>query len=99
VSADLAGCRAAVAAVFGDYMREAPTADTADLELWAARMAATLGDVLAVLDDSNRAASLFPAAAVQMAEIRLVLDVFDWKTEDGQRALELIADIANGRAR
>jgi len=99
VSAELAARRTAAAAVLADYSREAATADTADLALWAARLADMLGHVLAVLDDGDQAAAQFPAAAAQLADIRLVLDAFDWETDDRQYALERIDDIANrGRA-
>ena len=51
--------------------------------------------VLAVLDEGDQAAALFPAAAAQLAEIRLVLEAFDWETGDRQYALEAIDDIVN----
>lgn len=95
MSAELAARRTAAAAVLGDYLRQAHAADTADLALWAARMADMLGHVLAVLDDGDRAAAQFPAAAVQLAEIRLVLEAFDWETDDRQYALEKIDGIVN----
>ena len=62
VSAELAARSTAAAAVLGDYLREADTAGTADLALWAARMADMLGHVLAALDDGDRATAQFPAA-------------------------------------
>lgn len=34
-------------------------------------------------------------AAAKLAEIRLVLDAFDWETDDRQYALEQIAQIAD----
>ena len=44
-------------------------------------------------------ASVVPAdeasAAAQLAEIRLVLEAFDWETDDRQYALEQIDDIVN----
>jgi hypothetical protein len=95
---ELAARRTAAAAVLGDYTREAAGAETADLALWAARMADMLRHVLAVLDDGDRAAAQFPTAAVQLAEIRLVLEAFDWETDDRQYALEQIGEIVNGGA-
>jgi hypothetical protein len=94
VSAELAARRTAAAAVLADYQRAGGGMDIADLALWAARMADMLGHVLAVLDEGDQAAVQFPAAAVQLAEIRLVLDAFDWETDDRQYALEQIDDIA-----
>ena len=38
-------------------------------------------------------------AAAKLAEIRLVLDAFDWKSDDRQFALEQIDDIVNGVSR
>jgi len=99
VSAELAARRTAAAAVLADYMREASGADTADLALWAARMADMLSHVLAVLDEGDRAAGQFPTAAVQLAEIRLVLEALDWETDDRQFALEQIDQIVNGDGR
>lgn len=43
MSAELAARRTAARAVLGDYTREAGTAETPDLALWAARMADMLG--------------------------------------------------------
>ncbi len=63
--------------------------------LWAARLAGMLGHVLAELDAVDKAAAEFPAAAVQLAEIRLVLEAFDWSQDDRQYALERIDDIVN----
>lgn len=42
-----------------------------------------------------RAAGRDKPEAAQLAEIRLVLDAFDWETDDRQYALEQIGDIAN----
>jgi hypothetical protein len=95
VSAELAARRTAAAAVLGDYTREAYTARTGDLALWAARMADMLRHVLDVLDEGDQAAEQFPAAAVQLAEIRTVLEAFDWETDDRQYALEAIDAIVN----
>ena len=38
-------------------------------------------------------------AAAKLAEIRLVLDAFDWESDDRQFALEQIDDIVNGVSR
>jgi hypothetical protein len=97
VNAELAARRTAAAAVLADYKRASGGMDIADLALWAARMADMLGHVLAVLDDGDRASAQFPAAASQMAEIRLVLDAFDWENDDRQYALEAIDGIVNRR--
>lgn len=95
MSAELSARITAASAVLADYTREAAGAPTADLALWAARMADMLRHVLAVLDDGDRAAAQFPAAASQMAEVRLVLEGFDWETDDRQYALEQIDEIVN----
>ena len=91
--AELAARRTAAAAILADYHRAVETADVMDRALWGARVADMLGHVLAVLDDGDRAAAQFPAAAVQLAEIRLVFDAFDWETDDRQYALEQVAQI------
>lgn len=99
MSAELSARRTAAAAVLADYKRASGGMDIADLALWAARMADMLGHVLAALDDGDRAAAQFPAAAAQLAEIKLVLDGFDWEYHDRQLALEAIDGIVNrGRA-
>ena len=98
MSAELAARRTAARAVLGDYTRGAGTADPIDLSMWAARLADMLGIILAILDDGDQAAAQFPAAAAQMAEIRLVLEAFDWETDDRQYALEQIDQIVNGDA-
>jgi hypothetical protein len=95
VSAELAARRAAARAVLRDYVNGAGTADPNELSMWAARLADMLGVILAILDDGDRAAAQFPAAAVQLADIRLVLEAFDWETDDRQYALEAIDDIVN----
>jgi hypothetical protein len=96
VSAELAACRTAAAAVLADYAEACATgADVADRALWAARLADTLGLVLAGL-----AAVVIPpgepAAMQQLEEIRLVLEAFDWELSDRQLALEAIERIVNG---
>jgi hypothetical protein len=92
VNAKMAACRTAAAAVLADYQRAADDADVADRALWAARLADMLGLVLAGLG----AQPAGPAA--QLEEIRLVLDAFDWETDDRQYALEQIDDILNRAA-
>jgi hypothetical protein len=99
VSAELAARRTAAKAVLGDYVNGAGTADPIELSLWAARLADMLGHILAILDESDQAAAQFPAAAAQLAEIRLVLEAFDWETDDRQYALEQIGEIVNVGAR
>ena len=98
MSAELAGRRTAAKAVLGDYVNGAGTADPIELSLWAARLADMLGIILAILDEGDQAAEQFPAAAVQLAEIRLVLEAFDWETDDRQYALEQIDQIVSGGA-
>jgi hypothetical protein len=89
VSAEQAARRTAAAAVPTDYQRAMVGADVADRALWAGRLA----DMLALLLDGQDAP---PAgAAEQLEEIRLVLEAFDWETDDRQYALEQIDDIVN----
>jgi hypothetical protein len=95
VSAELAARRTAAAAVLADYLNGAGTADPDELSLCAARLADALSHVLAVLNDGDQAAAQFPAAAMQLAEIRLVLEAFDWETDDRQYELEQVDDIVN----
>lgn len=95
-AAELAARRAEAAAVLAGYTGSAGTADPGALSMAADLLAGALGDLLAVLDEGDQAAAQFPAAAAQLAEIRLVLDVFDWESDDRQLALEAIADIVEG---
>jgi hypothetical protein len=91
VTAELAARRTAAAAVLADYLREADGAGTADLALWAVRMASMLAHLLAVLSDSDQ-------AALELAEVRKVFAAFDWETDDRQYALEKIdAIVSHGR--
>lgn len=99
MSAELAARRTAAAAVLAGYTGTAGTADRDALSMAAARLADALGRLLAVLNEGDRAAAQFPTAGVQLAEIRLVLDAFDWETSDRQYALEQIDDIVNGDVR
>ena len=65
-------------------------ADVADRALWAARLADMLTLLLGEPGEG-------PAgAAEQLEEIRLVLEAFDWETDDRQYALEQIDGIVNG---
>lgn len=99
MSAELAARRTAAAAAVADYKRAAGTADAADIAIWAARLADMLTYLLDELDGGDQAAAQFPAAAVQLAEIRLVLTAFDWETDDRQYALEAIDAIVSGDGR
>lgn len=96
MNAELAARRTAAAAVLADYAEACTSgADVADRALWAARLADTLGLVLAGL-----AAAVIPpgepAAMQQLEEIRLVLEAFDWELSDRQLALEAIERIVSG---
>jgi hypothetical protein len=89
VSAELAARRTAAAAVLADYQRAAVEgADVADRALWAARLADMLGALLGAPGDLAAA-----GPAGQLEEIRLVLEAFDWETDDRQYALEQIDGI------
>jgi hypothetical protein len=98
VCGHLVAAHTGAAAVLGDYQNGAGTADPNELSLCAARLADALSRVLAVLDDCDQAAAQFPAAAVQLAQIHLVIEAFDWETDDRQYALEQIDQIVNGGA-
>jgi hypothetical protein len=87
-SPELAARRIAAAAVLADYLRAADGASTADLALWAVRMASMLAHVLAVLSDGDQ-------EAVHLAEVRAVLGAFDWESGDRQYALQRIDVIVN----
>jgi hypothetical protein len=91
VSAELAARCTAAAAVLADYQRSAAEgADVADRALWAERLA----DMLGLLLDGQGAP--LAGAAEQLEEIRLVLEAFDWETDNRQYALEQIDQILNG---
>ena len=94
MNAELAARRTAAAAALADYQNGAGTADPEALSLWAYRLASMLGLLLAELDAAGQAAVQSPAAA-QLAEIRLVLEAFDWESGDRQYALEQIDDVVN----
>ena len=87
-SAELSARATAAAAVLADYQRAAQTADVADRALWGARLADMLSHLLAALD--------YAEDSRQLAEVRAVLDAFDWETDDRQYALKQIDDIVNG---
>jgi hypothetical protein len=99
VNAELAARRTAAAAVLADYTEACATgADVADRALWAARLADALSYVLAGFDVEAAGAVILhgePAAMQQLEEIRLVLEAFDWETDNRQYALEQIDDIVN----
>jgi hypothetical protein len=90
VSAELSARRTAAAAVLGDYLREAGTADSVGLALWAGRLGNMLGELLAALEFGS------DQEAAQLGEVRRVLAAFDWETDDRQYALERIDGIVNG---
>ena len=91
--AELAARRTAAAAVLADYQHGMAGADVADRALWAARLADMLGLILAARRCRDPAWRARGHASV--AEIRLVLEAFDWETDDRQYALEQIDDIVN----
>jgi hypothetical protein len=103
VSAELAARRTAAAAVLGDFRREtdkyiddtARTIPRPDMGMWAWRLASELGSVLQRLEAEDGEATPPPSAA-QLAEVRRVLQAFDWETDDRQYALERIEGIVNG---
>ena len=91
MSAELAARRTAAAAVLADYQRAAAEgADVADRALWAARLA----DMLSAA--ARRPGRPVAGTAEQLEEIRLVLEAFDWETDDRQYALEQIDQIVSG---
>lgn len=92
MSAELAARQTAAAAVLIDYQRAMVGADVADRALWAGRLA----DMLALLLDGQGTPPAGPAE--QLEEIRLVLEAFDWETDDRQYALEQIDGIVRGES-
>ena len=98
MSAELAAHRTAAAAVLGDFRRESDNAlcNARHGELdWidsALRLAVELESLLRELERPDPAAD-------QLAQIRLVLDSFDWETDDRQYALEQIEQIVSGASR
>jgi hypothetical protein len=102
VSAELSARRTAAAAVLADFKRETDryidtngTVPRPDMGMWAWRLSSELRSVLQRLDDEAGE----PSAAAQLAEVRAVLEAFDWETGDRQFALEHVDDIVNGRSR
>lgn len=96
MSAELAARRTAAAAVLADFRREYDrylgdpvNAPKPDYPVWVLRLARHMRYLLEVPEDCG-------AAAVQLAEIRLVLEAFDWETDSRQYALEQIDDIVKG---
>ena len=94
MSAELAARRTAAAAVLADYA-----------EACAARRRRRPGAVGRPARRHARrccsprsAQPRRPGPAAQLEEIRLVLEAFDWETDDRQYALEQIDDIVNGEA-
>jgi hypothetical protein len=99
VSAELDARRVAAAAVLADFDRwehgVVISVDGAgDWPAWAERLAAHMRHVL---DQIQADAAAEPVHECQpgarLAEIRAVLEVFDWATDDRQYALEQIEDI------
>jgi hypothetical protein len=97
-AAELSARRTAAAAVLADYIRAAASCDVADRALWAARLADMMAHLLDALGAGDHAAAQFPAAAAQLAEIRLVLEALGWETDDRQYVLEQVNQIVNGGA-
>ena len=99
MSAELAARRTAAAAVLADFKREtdkfiddpARATPRPDMGTWAWRLSSELRSVLQRLDDEDGEQG--PAA--QFAEVRAVLEAFDWETDDRQYALEKIDAIVN----
>lgn len=86
MSAEMAARRTAAAAVLTDFRSAALDGLQAGaFEQWALRLATELRSLLEQLD-------LDPDAE-QLAQVRLVLDSFDWATDDRQFALEQIDEI------
>ena len=99
MSAELAARRTAAAAVLADFKRATDAylddpvkaAPRPDYSMWAWRLSSELRSVLQRLDDEDGEQG--PAA--QFAEVRAVLEAFDWETDDRQYALEKINAIVN----
>ena len=89
MSIELQARIAAAAAVVADF--RTTTLDlpgVPDWHLWALRLAQVLSDVLEQLETDPEAG--------QLAQIRLVLDAFDWGGDDLQYALEQVDYILRG---
>jgi|HubBroStandDraft_6_1064221.scaffolds.fasta_scaffold3629240_1 hypothetical protein len=80
--AELAARRTAAAAALADFnnLRQDREPGGLTIATWAARLAAELGSLLEQLgrETPSHAADL-------LAQIRLVLDAFDWETTTGDR--------------
>jgi hypothetical protein len=101
VSAELSARRTAAAAALGDFKRETDkyidtsgTVPRPDMGMWAWRLSSELASVLQRLE-AEAAEAAPDSAAAQLAEVRLVLDAFDWEADDRQYALEKIEGIVN----
>jgi hypothetical protein len=102
VSAELSARRTAAAAVladfrseYGKFLADPVNLRAPDYPVWVLRLAAELGSVLQRLE----AEAAEPGPAAQLAEVRAVLDAFDWEGDDRQYALEKIDGIVNGVTR
>ncbi len=93
MSAELAARHTAATAVLADFRREAiagldDEGQPPDYPVWAVRLATEVRSLVEQLDCET--------AEHQLEQIRLVLDSFDWETDDRQYALEQIDDILRG---
>jgi hypothetical protein len=92
VSAELAARRTMAAALAADFRGACMAYEASGPEpqwsIWAFRLSVDLESVLEQLERETA-----DPAAGQLAQIRLVLDHFDWETDDRQYALEQIDDI------
>jgi LPS sulfotransferase NodH len=88
MSAELQARRTAAAAALADFTRAAASHGQLPYDVHGLRLAIELRSLLEQL-----AAEKPDPAAAQLAQIRLVLDSFDWETDDRQYALEQIDDI------
>ena len=86
MSAELDARRIAAAAVLGDFAAWARGETVPGAwQVWALRLATEVRSLLEHLDTDQDAG--------QLAQIRLVLDSFDWERDDRQFALEQIEDV------
>jgi hypothetical protein len=93
MTAELGARRTAAAAVLADFRRwDRGEIITGDWQEWSFRLASELRSLLDQLGHEKP-----DPAASQLAQIRLVLDSFDWKTDDRQYALEQVEEIVKGR--
>jgi hypothetical protein len=91
MSAELAARRTAAAAVLADFRAEVARSPLSQPPAgsWAYRLAIAVDNLLEVMLPA-------PAAVAQLAEVRAVLDAFDWEHSDRQYALEQIEQIVSG---